>query len=173
MTRDEFLENCICMDDIARICSEYDYYDLIEDYRDEDTIEDWIDDCFLRSIEDLANFQSTLESYRWFYIGDYTIDGVEDSGEDFNRLKANLFRLLVEDGYIDDEEDENEDTVDNGIFENNSGTRFVYEEEPEEEVDGFAVEEEISIFEAVEEGSHIQTISTEECDETEEISILF
>jgi len=159
MTRDEFLEDCTCMDDIARICSEYDYYDLIEDYRNEDTIEDWIDYCYLRSIEgyswrdvldDLANFQSTLESYRWFYIGDYTVDGVEDRGGYFDRLKADLFMQLVEDGYIDDEE----------------------EEEPEE-VDGFAVEEEISIFEAVEEGSHIQTISTEECDETEEISILF
>ncbi len=179
MTRDEFIDDIQCMDDLYTFCCDNNLYDYFEDYYDYDGIENYIDECYYDGVVQncgwreagriLSNLENEVDSYSWFYIGDGGIEGISPAGDYFYDLKSDILDYLDHDGFWDDEEEE--DTTFDDTRDQRNG--FVYEEpepsEPEE-----IEEEEIPLLEVINDSLKVQAIKPAGCNkrETDDIPII-
>ena len=161
MTREEFDRQVGDLEDLYYFCCRNDYYDLIEDYRHVDDIDEYIDSYYLMednggySWRDLANTFSDLlyevDNYTMFYVGEGYVQGISLTGDDYYDLKHQLYETLCSDGVIEDDERDEEDEDEQLYYDNPDN--FVYEEnqEDESEDDDILIEEEFSILDVIDE----------------------
>ena len=180
MTIEQFNDEVCNFTDLYYFCLRHDYYDLVEDYRDGESIDEYIDMYYMDDISGyswrdlchtLTDLEYEVENYNMFYVGNGCVEGVSDYGPEYDEMKAELIRVLTEDGELVIDEDDEVDHKDED--------QFIYVEEPAEEPDGIAVEEDFSIIDVIDEGYKVQILGSNKKDKPipedviEDLSILF
>lgn len=168
MTREEFEERTGDMDGLYSVCLEHDYYNVFADFRNDEEISEFVQECYIEEIyreydweevgEIISNLKYEIENHRWFYVGDGVVEGISNYDDwYYPRLWEEVLEAFCEDGIITDG-DENEEEVDN-TSENTSDDPFVYIEIEDEEEDNSIEEEIISIIDVINESCSVQILS--------------
>ena len=112
MTSQEFIDDIRDMSDLLRCCYDYELYDYTDEYVDEDGLNEHINNMLQEAIGEygwrtiyntLSNIDDIYGHYIWYHIDGWDVDGVSETGDEYEELKQEIYDYLFDNNLFDDD----------------------------------------------------------------------